>query len=145
MDFNLFEIAGKTTRRIAEGIEDAYLAGEEVFCTKVLQGLLAKPGEYANDQACQILGEARYSLKNNDIEEATHQLERELYFTSILPVLKDSPNRKSAQAGLDALKKGASSETVQQEMEKAFMKALLGGPRIPEGNLPLVFQQAEKQ
>lgn len=119
MDFNLFEIAGKASRRVIEGVEDLGMALEEAVSSRLL-GLIIKPGSIARDHESHILDEARQSLRNGDITEAAHQLERELYFSSIMPTCAGSLQRKSAHAGLDAIKRGAGADSVAYDMDRAI-------------------------
>ena len=130
MDINVFEIAGKTARRAFEAVEDTYNAVQENFTQEILHGLICKPGTYSHGQASRISQAAREALEHEDIEEAEHQLHRELYFSSIFPVEAGSVDEQLARVGLKAIKENKTAKQVQDSMDDELLPASLRSMHI---------------
>ncbi len=124
MDINPFEAIGKTVRRTYEAAEDTYMHVENAFCDTFM-GFIAPKGDYAKYQSAKILDSAEAALRHEDIAEARHQLERDIYFSSINDDLLGSPFNDAAHAGLEALKQNKTPPEIRAEMKEAFDKSLL--------------------
>jgi hypothetical protein len=115
----------KEIRRISERIEDKTKLVEEAFFNSMPVKLLSDNNEsmIAPLHSHQILKEAATALQHNDMEEAAHQLRREVNFCNMVPKMKNSPYEKSGQAGLQALNKHKSAVEIDREMVMAWEKA----------------------
>lgn len=107
-------------QHISENIVDKAKLVEEAFSNS----LPIKTGSYlaliGTEHSGDILLEARNALMRNDIQEAAHQLRRELYFCNALPKLSNSPYEKSAKAGLNAINGHKSAADIRQLMQELW-------------------------
>jgi hypothetical protein len=122
MDINPFEIAGKTVRRTYETVQDAYMLTEEKFCHSLPMSPLVGSSDWADTNTSEIMNAAQQALKHNDIEEASHQFRRELYFSSLVDKLAGSPNEAAAQAGLDAVARHENACAIDHAVQEAWTK-----------------------
>ncbi len=134
MDINLFELAGKTVRRTAESVQDAGMFAEHCLW----QNLPFTPENgdlgYAREASKDIFKAAGKALEHNDMEEAGHQLRREVYFCSIVDELAGGSKELAAQAGLKAIAAGLPALEVTGLMNQAakMPKSLGVVPSKPE-------------
>src|ERR1700729_1407357 len=83
--------------------EDQLKLIEEAFFDSAPKLLGGNSGLVDREHSGDILLEARNALMRNNIQEAAHQLKRELDFCNAMPKLSDSPYAMSAKAGLKAI------------------------------------------
>jgi hypothetical protein len=115
-DMNMFEAGGKAVRRTYEALEDTGAALLSCTFDHYSFDLVAK------GHVGDIERQAKRALNHDDSGEATHQLERELYFSSVFG--KDCRGfDESARAGLKGLTKSENCLQVQNEMNGAFKAA----------------------
>jgi hypothetical protein len=131
-DFNPFEVTGKAVRRTYETVEDANSlllnAGwDHSPCA------LFETGRIAKEQSSDILWAAKQALNHEDVKEATHQLYRELYFSSIVNELAGSPDEVATRAGLEAVKQGEDAHAIAQAIDDAWLKTLINECTKPAG------------
>jgi hypothetical protein len=121
MDINPFEVAGKTIRRSVETVLDTYNYAQST----VWHWLPAKPfNSYKEESSEEIMRAAKMSLRHGDLSEASDQLNRELYFCSLVDDLAGSKNEVAARAGLDAIKQGQPSEVVSATLEQTAINTI---------------------
>jgi arginine utilization protein RocB len=126
-DINLFELGGKAVRRTFEAVEDLRdftaqaLADEVLSMTPIPLFFRNIHAPFAKLQQSSIADQAIKSLHQNDLAEATHQLNREIYFDNIMPDLTDKSAHKAAQAGLKAINKHKSADEIEQAIKSAFL------------------------
>lgn len=124
MDINPFEIAGKTVRRTYETIEDAYTLTEEAFCHSMPMSFVFVNSDWTGAHSARIMDASQQALKHNDIEEATHQLRREVYYSSLVDKLAGSPDEVSAQAGLEAAARHENASAIDHAIREAWTRRL---------------------
>lgn len=124
MDINPFEIAGKTVRRAHETILDAYCYTEENFCHSFPMNIAFGRLDWSRDNSAAIMNAAHQALLHKDIDEAAHQLRRELYFASLFDKLAGSPDEMAARAGLDAIDRQQSPNAIDLAIREAWTKRL---------------------
>jgi hypothetical protein len=111
MDINPFEVLGKTLRRTGETIGDSFTYVGQSFCDTFPRNL-GFGRDLGRDLSDNIMISAYKALAHDDLPEARHQLNREIYFSSISDELTGSPDEKAAHAGLEALKRGWNSTEI---------------------------------
>lgn len=128
MDINPFEVLGKIVRRTYETAEDSLMFSENALCSTFPMNLGFGKANNAQIHSVNILSAAETALRHNDPSEAEHQLNRDLYFSSIVDELIDSPLPAVAHAGLDAIKQQKTPLEVRIDMLNAWDNALFAPP-----------------
>ncbi len=124
-DISSFAHQDNAPQRYVEKREDQLKLFEEAFFDSspirtIAGGSFALVGtEHSGD----ILLEGRSALMRNDIQEAAHQLRRELDFCSAIPKLINSPYATSAKAGLNAINEHKSAADIRHIMQEVWLKA----------------------
>lgn len=116
MDINPFEVAGKTVRRTYEAAQDTYNYSQSALWNSMPGNPFPNISQSASDT---IIDAAKNAVRHNDLEEAAHQMRREIYFCSIVDKLAGSKNEIAAREGLKAIKFGMHPKDIPYFMDHA--------------------------
>ena len=144
-DINLFELGCKSVRRTFEAMQDLSALQDEFFDSFPIQILsTGKSSHFGQKQQNRIIDQVNNSLHQNDLDEAAHQLRREVYFDTLMPDKVSKPQDNGAQAGLKAISEHKSAGDVIQAYDEAFYKTQLQDIAAEQHDLDKTAQEIKK-
>jgi len=120
----------KNIQHIFENIQDKTKLVEEAFFDSPPIRFLSDghPSLVAPIHSHKMLNDASNALRQNDIQEAAHQLRREVDFCNAVAKMAGSPYEKSGKAALEALDKHKSVTDIDLTLKEAWNKAWAENP-----------------